>query len=113
MYLGFPLSDELLEKVQTLIVDLRSSENRRPLAMRLFGVISDLSDEGLHHFFIASLAKVGLGKIKLMAVENGLKIGKKAILSVTKRMIKGFNDEQLLMAADLLEEGLTIRPNEV
>lgn len=109
LYLGFPISDDLLTRVQDLIQDLRATDNRRPHALRLFQVISDLSDEGFQHFFIDSLHYVGIGKVKIMAVDNAIKVGKKPVLSIVKRMVKGFSDEQLLLTADLLEGGLTVR----
>lgn len=112
-YLGYPLSDELLDRVQSLINDLRANEQRRPHAMRLFSIINDLSDEGFNHFFIESLRHLGVGKIKIMAVENAIKVGKKPVMSVVKRMVKGFNDKQLLLAADLLEGGLTVKAEDL
>jgi len=73
-------------------------------------VISDLSDEGLDYFFIQSLKQARLGKIKMIAVENAIKVGKKAILTVGKKILKTMDDEQLLIIANVLENSLTIRP---
>lgn len=113
MYLGYPLSDELLNRVQSLIQALRATEKRRPYAMQLFEIINDLSDEGFDHFFIKSLTEVGVSKVKLMAVKNAIKVGKKPVMSVVKRMVKNFDDQQMLIAADLLERGLTVCPEEL
>lgn len=113
MYLGYPLSDELLYRVQSLIQILRSTENRRPYTLQLFEIINDLSDEGFEHFFIKSLTEVGVGKVKIMAVKNAIKVGKKPVMSVVKRMVKNFDNQQMLVAADLLERGLTVRPEDI
>jgi len=75
-------------------------------------VVSDLSDEGLDYFFIQSLKRAGLGRIKMIAVENAIKIGKKAILTVGKGIIKAMTDEQLLIIGNVLEDALTIRPED-
>lgn len=112
-YLGFPLSEGLEGRVQEILDDLNNNDNRRQFALKLFQVVSDLSDEGLDYFFIQSLKRAGLGKIKMIAVENAIKVGKKAILSVGKRILKAMTDEQLLIIGNVLEECLTVRPEDV
>lgn len=109
-YLGFPLSEKLEDRVNQIITDLKNDTNRRQHALRLFQVISDLSDEGLDYFFIQSLKRAGLSKIKMIAVENAIKVGKKAILTVGKGIIKAMSDEQLLIIAQVLEESITVKP---
>ncbi|WMX12629.1 MULTISPECIES: hypothetical protein [unclassified Aureispira] len=111
-YLGFPLSKELENRVQDVLLDLKNNHDRRQFALKLFQVISDLSDEGLDYYFIQSLKKAGLSKIKMIAVENAIKVGKKAILGVGKSIIKAMNDEQLLVIGSVLEDSLTIRSEE-
>jgi hypothetical protein len=111
-YLGFPLSEGLDSRVQDILEDLKNNTNRRQFALKLFQVVSDLSDEGLDYFFIQSLKRAGLGRIKMIAVENAIKIGKKAILTVGKGIIKAMTDEQLLIIGNVLEDALTIRPED-
>ncbi|MGH1337420.1 MAG: hypothetical protein ACRBFS_14955 [Aureispira sp.] len=108
-YLGFPVSDDLLQRVEAIVVDFEQTENRRPDAMRFFQIVSDLSDEGFGFFFIESLRRAGMGRLTLSAVDKSLKIGKKAILSVAKRMIKKMDDEQLLTMVHILKESITVR----
>ncbi|BDS10781.1 hypothetical protein [Aureispira anguillae] len=108
-YLGFPLSESLLNRVHEVIQDLKKDTNKRQHALRLFQAISDLSDEGLDYYFIQSLKRAGLGRIKMIAVENAIKVGKKAILTVGKGIIKAMTDEQLLIIATVIEESITVR----
>ena len=75
-------------------------------ALQLFQVINDLSDVGLNHFFVQSLRKAGIGKIKLIAVENAMMVGKKAIMTIGKGIIKAMDDKQLLTIAEFLESSL-------
>lgn len=110
-YLGFPLSDALENRVNEVIIELKSTPKRRQHALKLFQVISDLSDEGLDYFFIQSLKRAGLGRIKMIAVENAIKVGKKAILTVGKGIIKAMSDEQLLIIVNVLEESITVSPS--
>lgn len=112
-FLGFPLSDELTARVEEVIQDIKGTDDKRQYALKLFQAISDLSDVGLDFFFIQTLKKAGLGKIKMIAVETAIKTGKRAILTVGKQIVKGMPNEQLLVVAETLEESLTIRPTEV
>lgn len=112
-YLGFPISADLLERIESIVVDFEATENRRPEAMRFFEIVRDLSKEGLGFFFIESLRRAGMGKITLMAVEKSLQIGEKAILGVAKRMIKKMTDEQLLVMVRILKESLTVKEEEL
>ena len=105
-YLGFPMSDALQGRVKDVVNDMKTNSNRVQFALKLFQAISDLSDAGLDYFFIQSLKRAGLGKIKMMAVEQAISIGKKAILTVGKGIIKGMTDEQLLVIAEILEESM-------
>lgn len=111
-YLGFPLSDGLENRVQEILADLDNNTSRRQFALKLFQVVSDLSDEGLDYYFIQSLKRAGLGRIKMIAVENAIKVGKKAILTVGKGILKAMNDEQLLIIGDVLRDSLTVRSEE-
>ena len=111
-YLGFPLTEGLENRVQEILLDLKNNTNRRQFSLKLFQVVSDLSDEGLDYFFIQSLKRAGLGRIKMIAVENAIKIGKKAILTVGKGIIKAMSDEQLLVIGNVLEDAITIRPED-
>ena len=108
-YLGFPLSDALESRVLEVVNDMKTNTNRRQYALKLFQAISDLSDEGLDFFFVQSLKRAKIGKIKMIAVENAIKLNKKAILTVGKGIIKAMNDEQLLTIANVIEDCFTTR----
>lgn len=111
-YLGYPVSEDLLQRIEDIVQEFEQTEERRPHALRFFQIVSDLSDEGFGFFFIESLRRAKIGRIKMMAVENSLKIGKKAILGVAKSMLKNMTNEQLLVMSRLLGESITIREEE-
>jgi hypothetical protein len=111
-YLGYPISEGLLKRIEEIVVDFEQNEERRPHAMRFFQIVSDLSDEGLGFFFIESLRRAGMKKFTLGAVEKSLKIGKKAIMGIAKGMIKKMDDEQLLTMAHILKESITVKEDE-
>ena len=107
-YLGFPLSADLESRVLEVINDVQTASNKRQYALKLFQAINDLSDVGLDYYFIQSLRRAGLGKIKMIAIENAIKMNKKAILTIGKGIIKSMNDEQLLIIANIIESSITV-----
>lgn len=111
-YLGYPISEGLLQRIEAIVAEFEQNEDRRPHAMRFFQIVSDLSDEGLGFFFIESLRRAGMKKFTLSAVEKSLKIGKKAIMGIAKGMIKKMDDEQLLTMAHILKESITVQEDE-
>ena len=109
-YLGFPLSLELEQRVEEVINDIQTSSNKRQYALKLFQAINDLSGAGLNFFFIESLRSAGLGKIKMIAIENAIRLNKKAILTIGKGIIKSMNDNQLLIIANIIADSITVSP---
>ncbi len=105
-YFGFPVNDDLQTRMSSVIQKIQNSELKRPYALELFQVINDLSEAGLNYFFIDSLKKAGIGKIKMIAVENSLNMCKKAIMTVGKGIIKAMSDDQLHTIANFMEESL-------
>ena len=93
-YLAFPISPELYSRVENAVAEVKNNSNKRQFALKVFQVISDLSDTGLDYYFIQSLKRAKIGHIKMIAVENAINVGKKAILSVGKGIIKAMNDER-------------------
>lgn len=101
---SFPLTEALELRIKTLIEEVRATEQKRQYALKAFQIVSDLSDIGLDYFFVQTLKRAGFGRIKIMAIENALSIGKRAILTITKKMMKNMSDEQIAVIIDLFEE---------
>lgn len=112
-YLGFPISEELHQRIQKLEKEVQAADNKRPYALQIFQVVSDLSDAGLQYFFIESLKRAKIGKIKLMAVENAIKVGKRAILTVGKQILKAMSSEQIGIIMEVMTESLVIKEEQV
>ena len=107
-HLSFPIPETLETRLTQVLKTVIESHSRRQYALQLFQVINDLSDVGLNHFFVESLRKAGIGKIKLIAVENAMMVGKKAIMTIGKSIIKAMDDNQLLSIAEFLESSLIV-----
>lgn len=105
-YLGFPISTDLHQRILILQEQVEAAENKRKHALQLFQIVSDLSDAGLNHYFIESLKKAEIGKIKLMAVENAIHVGKKAILTVGKQILKAMTSEQIGIITGVMVDSL-------
>ena len=105
-HLSFPIPETLENRLTEVLSTIKESDSRRQYALQLFQVINDLSDVGLNHFFVESLRNAGIGKIKLIAVENAMLVGKKAIMTIGKSIIKAMDDSQLLSIAEFLESSV-------
>jgi hypothetical protein len=110
-YLGFPISDELYQRVVDLGEKVSAAENKRPYAIPIFEVVRDLSDAGVRYFFIESLQRANSGRLKVMAVENAIGIGKRAILGIGKQVLKGMSSEQIGTMMEMMTESLLTREN--
>jgi len=111
-YLAFPIPTDLEERVQTTIQLIKEADNKRQHALKLFQIINDLSEIGLNYFFVETLKRANLGRIKLIAVRNAIKVGKKAIMTVGKGIIKSMNNQQLETIATVLEESILQKKEE-
>jgi len=111
MYIGFPLDSELEGRVLEVVNDIQTSENKRQYALKLFQVVNDLTNVGLDYFFIKSLKKARIGKIKMIAVEKATNIGRKAVMTIGKSLVKSLSNEQLLIIANILDESIVARIN--
>jgi phosphoribosyl-dephospho-CoA transferase len=111
MYIGFPLDSELEGRVIEVVKDIQTSEDKRQYALKIFQVVNDLTNVGLDYFFVQSLKKAKIGKIKMIAVEQATNIGRRAVMTIGKSLVKSLSDEQLLVIANVLEESILTRPN--
>ena len=108
-FLGFPIPDALYDQMLMVIESIQNANRKKQYAMDLFEIIEELSNEGLNFYFVESLKKAGLGKIKISLIENAINLNKKAILSIGKGIIKSMNDQQLLAIANILKEAITVK----
>lgn len=108
-FLGFPIPNALYEQMLMVIESIQNANSKKQYAMDLFEIIEELSNEGLNFYFVESLKKAGLGKLKISLIENAINLNKKAILSIGKGIIKSMNDQQLLAIANILKEAITVK----
>ena len=111
-YMAFPLPSELQERLETIIQKIRNDEDKRQYANDLVNIISDLSDTAMDFFFIDIMKKLGVGSFTIAATQRGLNLGKKAVLSVGRKMIRKMKDEQLIMIIDFMEQSLITKPED-
>ena len=112
-YLGFPIDPELLVRIEELIEIVKEAENKRKYALKIYGVITELSDSGLDYFFVQPLQRAKIGRLKLKAIKMALSTGTKSIFAVGKSIIKTMSNDQLMLIIDLFEESMTVRSEEV
>jgi hypothetical protein len=111
-YLGFPLTPELENKTNTLMHNMRNTEDKTKYVNDLYSVIQDLSNVGLDYYFIQPLKTAKIGMLKMKSVEIALSAGKSGIFTVAKGILKSMDNKQLEIVMQLFEKSLTVHPDD-
>lgn len=109
-YLGFLIPEALEAKLLALLEKVKAAENKKVYAMDLFDVIVALSDEGLEYFFLEPLRRAKVGGLSFKLISGAISIGKKGIIAAGRGIVKGLDNQQLMIVVDLLETSITVRP---
>lgn len=109
-YLGFPLPEATETKLRELLDKVKKAEKKTLYAMDLFNVIVALSDIGLEYYFLEPLRRAKIGKISYALISKAINVGKGGIVFAGKSIVKGLDNEQLMIVVDLLDSSLTVRP---
>lgn len=110
-YLGFLIPEALETKLVTLLEKVKAAENKKAYAMDLFDIIVALSDEGLEYFFLDPLRRAKVGGLSFKIISGAISVGKKGIIAAGRGIVKGLDNQQLMIVVDLLESSITVRPS--
>jgi hypothetical protein len=106
---GFEISELVYTKLDNLLQNSKKVADKKSLAMDIYAVVEELSMAGLHYFFIAPLREANIGGLKIKTVEIAMNMGKNAVLSIGKGILKSMSNEQLQVVIQMLEKSLVIR----
>jgi len=106
---GFEISPEAQQKIQDLLAKAANLVDKKPLAMEIYAIVEQLSGVGLDYFFIKPLKLAGIGGLKIKTVEVAMNMGKNAVLSIGKGILKAMSSEQLDVVLNLMRNSLVSR----
>ena len=100
---GFEISPEAAQKIQKLLAKAADLTDKTPLAMEIYAIVEELSTVGLSYFFIQPLKLAGIGGLKIKTVEIAMNLGKNAVLSIGKGILKAMSSAQIEVVLNMLK----------
>lgn len=110
---GFEISEQANNRAIALLEKVKNAADKKPFAMEIYAIVEEFSTVGLTYFFVAPLRAANIGGLKIKAVEIAMNMGKNAVLSIGKGILKSMSSEQLTVVIQLLENSLTTRSNSI
>lgn len=103
VFISFPLSEELDQRVSNFVANVRESEDKRAYSGELVDLVESLVNEGLEHFFWTPVEITKLGGVTRKMIRMGINSGKKTLNVIAGKVIKGFTDDQIEAVTGFLE----------
>lgn len=103
-YVSFPLPENLRLRCEEVAAKMLASDNKKQYVNEFWGCVEDVSDAGLKFFFVDILKKAKVGMLTLAGIEMAISTGKRAVLTVGKKIVNGMNDEQLGTLAEFMQD---------
>ena len=86
---------------------MRASDDPKAYRNEAADIIAELVRIGFDEFFLNTLARVGAGAFIQKSAQFGAKSVKRGIATLSRRALKSLTSEQLLEAANALEDMLS------
>ncbi len=103
VFISFPLSDELHQRLSSYIEKIGATTNKSAHNSELSELVENCVNEGLEHFFWTPVELAGLGAVTRKMIRMGINSGKKTLNVIAGKVIKGFSDDQVEAVGGFLE----------
>jgi len=104
--MAFALDDELRDRVLALVEEVRAADHPKARSRELAATISELTQAGLHYYFLRPLQDAEVGFFHLNTARIGLASAGKSLPLVVRNVMKSLTDEQLLSIAESIADML-------
>lgn len=102
-HVAFPIPEELRDEALELVTCIREAEDKTRYADDLTDLVDRIARHGLGYFFIRPIELAGLGPVTRKTVSVALNSGRRAVLAVARRVVRGLSDEEMATMADFVE----------
>lgn len=116
-WVAFEIPGDLLLRAESIVDRLRTDPDRKRHAPELVEIVLELTDRGLHYYYLHPLEEARVGTMTRKAVELAIGTAARALPMVVRKTVGSLSDEQLLSLADFIdlilireEEGTTGSP---
>jgi len=106
---AFDISHELAQRAARLVGRIRSESDKTRCIPELTEVVLEMTDRGLHFYFLHPLELAGVGPFTRSTVELALSTAGRTLPMVVRKTLKSLNDEQILTLADFIDHVLIRR----
>ena len=101
---AFPIPEDLKDEVLDLAARIRETETGRNVhADELVDLVDRVAQHGLGFFFLHPIELAGLGALARKTVDVALHTGRKAVIGVARRIVRGMSDEEMGSIVDFVE----------
>ena len=100
-WVAFEIPGELRLRAEQIVERLRADPDKKQHAAELVEVVVDMTDHGLHYYFLHPLEEARVGAMTRKAVEMALGTAGRTLPMVVRKTVKSLNDDQLSGRADL------------
>lgn len=101
---AFRVSAELQQRAASVVASIRSDRDKRKHVPALIEVVLEMTDAGLHYYFLHPLERAGVGAVTRRAVELAIGTAGRTLPMVVRKTVGSLNDEQISSIAEFLDE---------
>ena len=105
-WVAFEIPGELSDRAETIVERLRRDPDKRQHVPELVDIIIEMTDKGLHYYFLHPLEEAGVGAMTRGAVELAIGTAGRTLPMVVRKTVKSLNDDQLVSIADFIDHML-------
>ena len=101
---AFSVPPELRQRAEAVMQKIRDDSTPRAHALELVEVIIELTNTGLHSYFLAPLERIGVGTLALGTARVGVATAGKSLPTIVRHVVGNMTDEQLLELVAVMDE---------
>ena len=110
-WVAFEIPGELRLRAESIVERLRSDTDKKQHASELVEVVVEMTDRGLHYYFLHPLEQAQVGAMTRGAVELALRTAGRTLPMVIRKTVRSLGNEQLSSVADFIDH-ILIREEE-
>ncbi len=105
---AFVVPPELAARIEAVVGKLRADDDRKQHLPELIKAVLELTETGLHYYFLYPLELAKVGLVSRSAAKVGIAAAGKSIPIMVRKIVGSMSDAQLLEIVEFMD-GLLIR----
>lgn len=102
--MAFVIDSALRDRVLAVVEEMRTAVEPKAHASVLAAMISELTEAGLHYYFMRPLEQAEVGFFQINTARIGLASAGKSLPLVVNRVMRSMTDAQLLSVVDSIAD---------